>query len=225
MLNIHEKIRELRIENGMTQADLAKELGIAPQTLSFYEKGREPNLEIVKSLSEIFHVSSDYLLGLSTCKTLDEQFVKDKYSTYINEIISQQPVLEELLFSSISSVIDVFNNITNIITGNIIQYPEEELTNQQKLQLAKFVAGVTEIAVFTKELYISLNEIILTGAFPKYWCSETFNVFSKKQGDLLSITSKIYSKFISLSTNPNETFNSKNFVEFVEKTTLKNDNK
>ena len=58
------RIRELRLEKGLTIKVLATELNIKESTLSKYERGeREPSIEALVLLSEFFDVSVDYLVG------------------------------------------------------------------------------------------------------------------------------------------------------------------
>ena len=62
-----EKIRlkELREEKGLSQAQLAKEMGLSQNTISQYETGvLEPNIKTIKKLCEYFGVTAGYLLGL-----------------------------------------------------------------------------------------------------------------------------------------------------------------
>ncbi len=54
----------LRKNKGLTQKDIADSLGISRQAYANYETGnREPDLNTLKQLSDIFDVSVDYLLG------------------------------------------------------------------------------------------------------------------------------------------------------------------
>lgn len=49
----------------VTQADVAKAIGITVSAYSNYEQGiREPSIELLKALCRYFNVSSDYLIGL-----------------------------------------------------------------------------------------------------------------------------------------------------------------
>lgn len=58
------KIKELRELYKKTQDDLAKFLGVAPQTIYKYEKGiNEPDLKTINKIAEYFNVTTDYLLG------------------------------------------------------------------------------------------------------------------------------------------------------------------
>ncbi|HRX13974.1 MAG TPA: helix-turn-helix transcriptional regulator [Eubacteriales bacterium] len=61
-----ERLRELRVQNGYTQRQLAEALGIRQQSYVRYEYGTsEPSFENLKKLCEFYSVSSDYLLGIS----------------------------------------------------------------------------------------------------------------------------------------------------------------
>ena len=61
MLSI--QISYLRMQNNLSQAQLAKLLNISPSALGMYEQGRRvPSLDILIKLSEYFHVSLDYLI-------------------------------------------------------------------------------------------------------------------------------------------------------------------
>jgi len=58
------RLRELREEKGITQSQLAKNLGFSRNTISQYETGaREPDIQTIKKLCDFFGVSAGYLLG------------------------------------------------------------------------------------------------------------------------------------------------------------------
>ena len=64
-----ENIRSLRIDNGLTQKQVAQMLGISQNTYSQYEVGvlNYPVDAIVK-LADYYGVSTDYLLGRTNVK-------------------------------------------------------------------------------------------------------------------------------------------------------------
>ena len=56
----------LRQEKGVSQRAAAGELGISQALLSHYENGiREPGLNFVARACDYYHVSADYLLGIT----------------------------------------------------------------------------------------------------------------------------------------------------------------
>lgn len=61
---IGERIKELRVSEGMTQHDLAEKLQISTSAVGMYEQNRRklPN-DIIIKLCEIFNISSDWLLS------------------------------------------------------------------------------------------------------------------------------------------------------------------
>lgn len=66
MMELGERILELRTEKGFTQEELGEKIGVNRQTVSSYERGlRTPNAEQLIILSETFEVTTDYLLGIS----------------------------------------------------------------------------------------------------------------------------------------------------------------
>ena len=59
-------IASLRYKKGITQSDLAKQLGVTKGTVGMWETNkRTPTLDKLLLLCEYFDVTSDYLLGLS----------------------------------------------------------------------------------------------------------------------------------------------------------------
>ncbi|MDD3229404.1 MAG: helix-turn-helix transcriptional regulator [Oscillospiraceae bacterium] len=65
----HERFKSLRDSSGKTQAKIAEDLGMTPQALSYYANGREPNYDTLIAMAEYFHVTTDYLLGVTEYKT------------------------------------------------------------------------------------------------------------------------------------------------------------
>lgn len=59
------RIKELREENGWTQAQLAVMCGTSQQAIQRYEAGvREPVTSVIAKLSSVFGVTISYLLGI-----------------------------------------------------------------------------------------------------------------------------------------------------------------
>lgn len=66
----YENIRNLRIDHGYTQKQIAEVLGVSQNTYSQYEIGvlNYPVDALVK-LADFYNVSIDYLLGRTSTKT------------------------------------------------------------------------------------------------------------------------------------------------------------
>lgn len=75
-MDIGAKIKALRDLSGMSQEALAKAIDISQSALGNYERGeRIPDAGVVASLSRLFSVSADYLLGLSEHKTAENEAI------------------------------------------------------------------------------------------------------------------------------------------------------
>ena len=61
-----ERLKQLRKERGIGQVALSKELDVGKSIVSLWELGRcEPTLSKIVAIAKFFHVSCDYLCGLS----------------------------------------------------------------------------------------------------------------------------------------------------------------
>lgn len=67
-----DRLRELRKGQGLTQKQLADRLGVVKSVVSYYESGeRYPSYDVLIKISSIFHISTDYLLGIERNRTID----------------------------------------------------------------------------------------------------------------------------------------------------------
>ena len=65
MEKLGETIKELRVERGLTQPQLAKLVGVSNGMISVWENNvNEPKASYVKKLATVFGVTSDYLLNM-----------------------------------------------------------------------------------------------------------------------------------------------------------------
>lgn len=92
------RIKELRIEKGWTQTQLGKALNVKDSAISKYETERIPlTAETIKKLSELFNVSTDYILCLSDSP--------NEYTKIINTLTNLTENEQELL--------EIFHRVTN----------------------------------------------------------------------------------------------------------------
>ena len=65
-MEIHERIKALRVDRDISQKEIAEVLNTTRQQVYKYENGQqEMTITKLKILCEYYHVSSDYILGLS----------------------------------------------------------------------------------------------------------------------------------------------------------------
>ncbi|MCH5209198.1 MAG: helix-turn-helix transcriptional regulator [Oscillospiraceae bacterium] len=89
MVDFGETLKELRQRAGLTQKQLAERLWVSKATVSYYEQSlRYPSPEILVKISGVFHVSTDYLLGLKEKKqTLDVTDLPDEDIEFLKNAV------------------------------------------------------------------------------------------------------------------------------------------
>ena len=65
MAKFNERLKELRLEKGFTQKEVAKATGFTQPAIARWENGLQiPNIETAITFAKFFEVTTDYLLGL-----------------------------------------------------------------------------------------------------------------------------------------------------------------
>ena len=86
---IADKIKMLREKRGMTQAELAKQLGLTRAGVNAWEMGISiPSTQYVVELALFFGVSTDYLLDLQKTATVSVEGLDDREISSVVEIIN-----------------------------------------------------------------------------------------------------------------------------------------
>ena len=68
------RIKQLREEKKWTQLELSQKMNCAMSSIAMYEnETRNPSLEVLVKLSEIFNCSIDYILGKSEIRNPEEK--------------------------------------------------------------------------------------------------------------------------------------------------------
>ena len=73
LLTFGARLKQLRLESNLTQAELADKLSLGESTISFYESSkREPDYETLQRFADFFLVSVDYILGRTNVRKQPE---------------------------------------------------------------------------------------------------------------------------------------------------------
>jgi transcriptional regulator with XRE-family HTH domain len=89
MITVSERIKELRVQNNLTQSELAERVGLSYVQIGRYEKGKSsPSSDILQKLASILGTSTDYLMNGSSEQV--ESQLTDK------ELIKQFQEIEKL---------------------------------------------------------------------------------------------------------------------------------
>lgn len=98
MSKVGEKIKVLRMESGITQLQLGDYAGCSGQVISNIERGyTNPSADVLKKISEYFHVPSDYLLGKSKSQwlALDPDTTMPYIGTRVSDLLTQAGISTE----------------------------------------------------------------------------------------------------------------------------------
>lgn len=91
------RLKQLRLERGLLQSDIAKVIKKSERTVGFYETGeRDMNTETLSTLADFFNVSIDYLLGKTNIRNIEDEF---KFAYYKEiEGLTEDEIKEALEF-------------------------------------------------------------------------------------------------------------------------------
>ena len=83
-----DKLKSLRIEKKLTQKQIAERIGLAISAVSSYESGsRYPSYDVLVKLAHIFHVSTDYLLGITDKRNIDVTGLNDNEIELVLQLV------------------------------------------------------------------------------------------------------------------------------------------
>ena len=86
---LNTTIKQLRIERGLNQVQLAKKLSVTKQTVSNWENDNIlPSIEMLIKIADFFNVSTDYLLGRVSSSALFTDGLSQSEIAHISMIIN-----------------------------------------------------------------------------------------------------------------------------------------
>ena len=121
-IQLGKAVRELRMQSGVTQEDLANHLGVSMQAISRWENGTAlPDAQNILQISKLFHVTTDYLLNedyesdrdIPAVKTAEQEaetlYVKKKHLHLVSAIC--------FAVAWFCALMGVVNSVTDIQLG------------------------------------------------------------------------------------------------------------
>ena len=86
---VAERIKCLREQKGLTQPELAKQLGITRSSVNAWEMGISvPSTQYVVELASLFKVSTDYILGVDTSVSISVAGLTEKDIQIVHSLIN-----------------------------------------------------------------------------------------------------------------------------------------
>jgi methanogenic corrinoid protein MtbC1 len=199
------RLRELRLQKGLRQKDLAETLGLAQTTIANYEQGsRFPDEKTLYGLADYFRVTLDYLLGRSEVNLLNETLAYSRafHTQEGEELAPLEPLAERYL--------EVLLGGDREAAGRLVLEAFERGTTIQELYINVFERTLKEVGrrwaessleVGTEHFFTASTEAIMSQLYPHLMagdrprsgrtclafsvCGEFHQVGARMVGDLL----------------------------------------
>lgn len=85
-----ENLKKLRTARSLTQANFGNRVGLSKAVVSKYENGLGyPTFDVLIRIASFFGVTTDYLLGVSSSKTVDVSGLSDSQVDMVHRIIAE----------------------------------------------------------------------------------------------------------------------------------------
>lgn len=137
-----DRLKELRTELKLTQAQFVEDLGITSAALSAYEKNlKNPSISVAKRIAEKYHVSIDWLCGLTNKKQYNEEIrtygdilrlflklydanvnLKQSFETEIHDKFSNDPwATLEIYDDKVVNFFEEWEDVRGLYNGNTLK--------------------------------------------------------------------------------------------------------
>jgi len=109
-----KRIATLRDEKGLCQVKFGELFGITRVTVSHYETEiRTPSMELLIKMAKYFNVTTDYLLGVSNCRSFDANLQGMSATTGISDASIE--FLKRIRKEKLQPVCETFPNTVNFL--------------------------------------------------------------------------------------------------------------
>ncbi|MGM9942161.1 MAG: helix-turn-helix domain-containing protein [Bulleidia sp.] len=103
MMNLAERITDERKKRGWSQEELAYRLGVSRQAVSKWEMNQStPDLERIIQMSELFEVTTDWLLKGETLATQEQEYEEPAHMTQLR-ILTREEAMDFLNIRSLKA--------------------------------------------------------------------------------------------------------------------------
>lgn len=83
-----DRLRELREKRNLSQAQVAKTVGVTRSTISSYENNiAMPSADVIIKLTLLYHTTSDYILGIDNRHVIIVDGISEKQQSILESII------------------------------------------------------------------------------------------------------------------------------------------
>ena len=98
IIGIGCRIKQLRIDNGLQQEQVAKLANVERSTISLWENDlRQPSFVGLVRLADVFGVTTDYLLGRTDSRSLDISGLTADEAAMVSQLVASMTAKNHLL--------------------------------------------------------------------------------------------------------------------------------
>ncbi|MDW7683414.1 MAG: helix-turn-helix transcriptional regulator [Bacillota bacterium] len=140
MVTLGERLKRLRKEKGLTQAQLAGTLGLSKSAIIQYENNkREPNFDALIKLEKFFDVSGSYLKGKSNFKKMSEEMFMNDVLNFDDNILDMPDEVKERIVPLMNNFYEIIDCILKLESNT----PNRNtLINEQKEMLSNLYTTI-----------------------------------------------------------------------------------
>ena len=179
-----ERLKQLRLQHGLTQKELAKVMGVSSSAVGMWEIGRnEPDYKTLKRLADFFKVSIDYLLGKTDDPTPPQKRLED-YPWY--RAVKHIPVYNGANAGNVGSFPDgstvlrwigvpknVPADFAIVVHGDSMEPKIHDgdivvVSTQRPFINGELVVVIIDGEAYVKRLWVENNRVVLQSENPRY---------------------------------------------------------
>lgn len=154
------RVRELRLESGLSRDELAEVTGVGSGAIGHYERGDSPiNQPALEALTAYFECSADYLLGLSDHKP--EKPYGANVIKKLEALLAADVAANRDCTPQYNEILDVLLGISRTAEDALSVLPEDPDTDDLAKYYSKLNAATADAAmqlrlIVSMELYPAL---------------------------------------------------------------------
>ena len=124
-MSLGERLRELRKQKGLTQQELAQQIGCSHQTISKYEKDENmEKIKVISSLSDFFNVSTDQLIkGTVSAKFGELSVDEEKFISQYRDLSYHDREIIDYILNMKAEVIKPIIKYESIVADDVVAFP------------------------------------------------------------------------------------------------------
>lgn len=207
-MSVGKKIKDLRVQNNMTQEDLSEKLHVTRNAVSKWENDKGlPNMDSLVLLSKLFNVSLDYLFGANE---IIKTTIENKNKNEINKNLLSSIILF-FVFTFLGTLIPYY--FYRIDLGS------EKIAMIIILPMVSLLLGLISVLVLNNLLYISISTALalvpIYVFFDLYMINVSLGIWGLLYYIIFILAYIVLSKVLSMKVSKKNVIRSKNIFLLV----------